>query len=49
MLGQRNEAVLPVDAHEVNEAFDVQLPQSEHRSLNGFILEELGYVEESAD
>jgi CBS domain containing-hemolysin-like protein len=33
-----------VDVREVNEAFSVELPQVEHRSLNGFILEELGYV-----
>ena len=33
-----------VDLREINYAFNVSLPQLEHRSLNGFILEELGYV-----
>jgi putative hemolysin len=32
------------DLREVNEALDVTLPKAEHRSLNGFILEELGQV-----
>jgi CBS domain containing-hemolysin-like protein len=36
-----------VDLREVNHAFNVALPQIEHRSLNGFILEELGHVPES--
>jgi putative hemolysin len=35
-----------VDLREVNEAFGVSLSQ-DHRSLNGFILEELGYVPEA--
>ena len=35
-----------VDLREINYAFNVTLPQLEHRSLNGFILEELGYVPE---
>jgi CBS domain containing-hemolysin-like protein len=33
-----------VELKDVNEALDVALPQLEHRSLNGFILEELGRV-----
>lgn len=38
-----------VDLREVNEAFQVQLPQDDHRSLNGFILDELGYVPEAGE
>jgi len=38
-----------VDLREVNETFQVDLPQVEHRSLNGFILEELGYVPEPGE
>ena len=33
-----------VDVREVNHEFNVSLPLLEHRSLNGFILDELGYV-----
>jgi putative hemolysin len=33
-----------VDIREINQAFNVSLPLVEHRSLNGFILDELGYV-----
>jgi CBS domain containing-hemolysin-like protein len=33
-----------VDFREINHAFNLSLGQSEHRSLNGFIVEELGYV-----
>ncbi|MDP2959054.1 MAG: hemolysin family protein [Longimicrobiales bacterium] len=33
-----------VDLREINYAFNLSLPTLEHRSLNGFILEELGYV-----
>jgi len=33
-----------VDVRDLNEALDVALPKAEHRSLNGFILEELGHV-----
>jgi putative hemolysin len=33
-----------IDLRELNEALDVTLPTAEHRSLNGFILEELGQV-----
>jgi magnesium and cobalt exporter, CNNM family len=35
-----------IDVREVNEALGVTLPKAEHRSLNGFILEELGHVPE---
>ena len=38
------EATGGMDVREINHAFTVALPQLEHRSLNGFILEELGYV-----
>ena len=42
----RTEVVAPgaIDLREINYAFNVALPQLEHRSLNGFILEELGHV-----
>jgi len=33
-----------IDLRDLNEALDVALPKAEHRSLNGFILEELGQV-----
>ena len=33
-----------VDVREINEIFGIELPSDGHRSLNGFILEELGYV-----
>ena len=33
-----------VDLRDINEAFGLALPEEESRSLNGFILEELGYV-----
>ncbi len=33
-----------VDVREIDDALDVSLPRAEHRSLNGFILEELGHV-----
>jgi magnesium and cobalt exporter, CNNM family len=38
-----------VDLREVNHAFNVALPRLEHRSLNGFILEELGHVPEPGE
>ena len=38
-----------VDLREINYAFNVTLPQLEHRSLNGFILEELGRVPENGE
>jgi len=42
----RNEIVADagVDLREINFALHASLPHLEHRSLNGFILEELGYV-----
>jgi len=33
-----------VDLREVNHAFNLSMPVAEHRSLNGYILEEMGYV-----
>ena len=38
-----------VDVREINYAFNVALPQLEHRSLNGFLLEELGHVPEPGE
>jgi len=38
-----------VDLREINYAFNVSLPQLEHRSLNGFILEEMGHVPETGE
>ena len=38
-----------MDVREINHAFNVALPQLEHRSLNGFILEELGYVPKAGE
>lgn len=38
-----------VDLREINYAFNVSLPQLEHRSLNGYILEEMGYVPEEGE
>lgn len=42
----RTEALVDagVDLREINYAFNLSLPILEHRSLNGFILEEMGYV-----
>lgn len=42
----RNEivAVGEVDLREVNHHFNTSLPQLEHRSLNGYLLEEFGHV-----
>ena len=37
------------DLREVNHVFDVSLPQLEHRSLNGLLLEELGHVPETGE
>ena len=47
----RNEAIADgaLDLREINYAFNVSLPQLEHRSLNGFIIEELGYVPERGE
>jgi len=36
-----------IDLRDIDEALDVTLPKAEHRSLNGFILEELGQVPET--
>jgi CBS domain containing-hemolysin-like protein len=38
-----------LDVREINYAFKLALPQTEHRSLNGFIIEELGYVPEKGE
>ncbi|MEX0935842.1 MAG: hemolysin family protein [Gemmatimonadota bacterium] len=38
-----------VELREVNHAFNVSLPYLEHRSLNGFVLEELGRVPEEGE
>ena len=38
-----------VDLRDINEEFDVALPLEEHRSLNGYILEEFGYVPSSGE
>jgi putative hemolysin len=38
------EADAGIDVRELDEALGVELPQAEHRSLNGYILEELGHV-----
>lgn len=38
-----------VDLREINHAFNVSLPTLENRSLNGFILDELGYVPEPGE
>jgi CBS domain containing-hemolysin-like protein len=47
----RNEVIADgaLDLREINYAFNVALPQIEHRSLNGFIIEELGYVPERGE
>jgi CBS domain containing-hemolysin-like protein len=47
----RNEivAVGDVDLREVNHFFNATLPQLEHRSLNGYLLEELGRVPETGE
>lgn len=47
----RNEIIVnaSIDVREINYAFNVALPHIEHRSLNGFILEELGQVPEAGE
>jgi CBS domain containing-hemolysin-like protein len=47
----RNEVMADgtLDLREINYAFNVSLPQLENRSLNGFIIEELGYVPEKGE
>ena len=38
-----------VDLRDINFALNLSLPEIEHRSLNGFILEELGYVPDQGE
>ena len=38
-----------VDLREINHFFNTALPQLEHRSLNGYLLEELGHVPEAGE
>jgi putative hemolysin len=38
-----------IELREVNEAFGLELPDEEHRSLNGLILEEMGRVPQAGD
>jgi CBS domain containing-hemolysin-like protein len=38
-----------VDLREINHFFNISLPQLEHRSLNGYLLEELGRVPENGE
>jgi putative hemolysin len=38
-----------LDLRDINYAFNVALPLLEHRSLNGFIIEELGYVPQKGE
>jgi putative hemolysin len=38
-----------LDLRDINSTLHLSLPQSEHRSLNGFIIEELGYVPEMGE
>jgi len=38
-----------IDIRELDEALELSLPKAEHRSLNGFILEELGHVPKEGD
>lgn len=47
----RNEIIAAGDAdlREINHLFNLSLPQLEHRSLNGFLLEELGHVPEPGE
>jgi len=47
----RNEVVALGDAdlREINHIFNTAFPQLEHRSLNGYLLEELGRVPESGE
>lgn len=47
----RNEVIVTAstDLREVNHVFNVALPQLEHRSLNGLLLEELGHVPDTGE
>jgi CBS domain containing-hemolysin-like protein len=38
-----------VDLREINHFFNTAFPQLEHRSLNGYLLEELGRVPETGE
>ena len=38
-----------VDLREINNLFDTDFPQNEHRSLNGYLLEELGRVPDTGE
>ncbi|HAY76961.1 MAG TPA: hypothetical protein DCY33_03885 [Gemmatimonadetes bacterium] len=38
-----------VDLRDLDKELDIALPQGEHRSLNGFLLEELGHVPEAGE
>jgi putative hemolysin len=38
-----------VDLRDIDDALGIVLPQGEHRSLNGFLLEELGHVPEAGE
>ena len=38
-----------LDLRDINYAFHINLPQSEHRSLNGFIIDEFGYVPQKGE
>jgi CBS domain containing-hemolysin-like protein len=49
MSGDELLADASVDLREINHAFGTALPQEEHRSLNGLILEELGRVPEGGE
>ena len=42
-------AVGDADLREINHVFNTSLPQLEHRSLNGYLLEELGHVPEPGE
>ncbi|MDQ3607046.1 MAG: hemolysin, partial [Gemmatimonadota bacterium] len=37
------------DLREINQFFNTAFPQLEHRSLNGYLLDELGYVPEPGE
>ena len=47
----RNAAVVPgnIDLREINHYFNTALPQLEHRTLNGYLLEEFGRVPDPGD
>jgi Mg2+/Co2+ transporter CorC len=37
------------DLREINHAFNTAFPQLEHRSLNGYLLDEFGYVPQAGE